>query len=196
MKKAKVWLVLLPAVCLIVICLVEVSAQSGAEEQSGISIRKTEEEVVLYTIHRGSYAETGQVVGDLYALAGNKGISPQGPVCYVYLNNPTRVSHKHWLTEIRIPVSKDALKAAGTLGKMTDVKILPAMEVAVTVKPEGQTSTRSIYERLHTWIIKQGYMPVGSHHEVFLTNFTTDDYSMMKTEITIPIRRLSTVCSK
>ena len=191
MKKAKVWFVLLPAVCLMVICLVKVSAQSGTEEQSGISIRKTEEEVVLYTIHRGSYAETGQVIGDLYALAGNKGISTQGPVCYVYLNNPTLVSHRHWLTEVRIPVSKDTLEASGTLGEMTDIKILPAMEVAVTVKPEGQTNTRSIYERLHTWIIKQGYMPVGSHREVFLTNFTTDDYSMMKTEITIPIRKLS-----
>ena len=191
MKKAKVWFVLLLAIGLMAVCLAEVFAKSDTEEEPTVSIRKTEEEVVLYTIHRGSYGETGQVIGDLYALAGNKGISLIGPACYVYLNNPTQVSSQHWLTEIRIPVSEDALKVSGTLGSMTDIKMLPAMEVAVTVKPEGQASSGCVCRHLQNWIIKQGYMPAGSSREVFLTNFTNDDYSMMKTEISIPIRRLS-----
>ena len=73
---------------------------------------------------------------------------------------------------------------------MTDIKALPAMEVAVAVKPEGQTDPGPIYKNLYTWIFKQGYMPTGSHREVFLTNVMTGNYAQMKTEIMIPIRKL------
>jgi len=191
MKKAKVWLVSLLSIFFIVICLAKVFAKSDVETKTTVSIQKTKEEVVLYTIHRGSYGETGQAIGDLYALAGNKGISLRGPACYVYLNKTNQVSSRHWLTEIRISVSEDALKFAGTLGDMTDIKKLPEREVAVAVKPEGQVDPCFIYEHLYVWIIQQGYMPAGSPREVFLTNFETDDYAMMKTEISIPIRRLS-----
>ena len=191
MKKAKVWFVLLLAIGLMAVCLAEVFAKSDTKEEPTVSMRETEEEVVLYTIHRGSYGETGQAIGDLYALAGNKGISLRGPACYVYLNKTNQVSSQHWLTEIRIPVSEDALEFAGTLGDMTDIKKLPEMEVAVAVKPEGQVDPCFIYEHLYVRIIQQGYMPMGSPREVFLTNFETDDYAMMKTEISIPIQKIS-----
>ncbi len=192
MKKVKVCVVTVLAICLAAVCAVEVFAEANAKDESGFTIRKTAEEVVLYTIHRGGYAETGQAVGDLYALAGKKGISTRGAAYYVYLNNSGLVSSTHWLTEIRIPVSREALKLSGTLGDMTDIKALPAMEVAVAVKPEGQTNPCSIYRHLRSWIGLQGYSVADSPREAFLTNWTTDDYSRMKTEITIPIQKLPT----
>ena len=189
MSKVKIWLVSLVVICLMAVCVIEIFAKSPMEK-NGISIRKLEEEVVLYTIQRGSYDKVGPVIGKLYALAGKNRISPRGSAYYVYLNNPNRVSSEHWLTEVRIPVSKDALKAAGTLGEMTDIKTLPATEAAVAVKPEGQADPGGIYNRLYAWISKQGYIPAGSAREVFLTNAMTGNYAQMKTEIIIPVRKM------
>lgn len=190
MNKTRTRLIVASCMCLMLALVAKIFAESGSDE-SNISIRKVEEETVLYTIYRGSYDKIGPVIGNLYALAGKNSISPRGSAYYVYLNNPNQVSSQHWITEIRIPVSKDALKAAGTLGEMTDIKILPTMEMTVAVKPEGQAEPRSVYKRLYSWIFKQGYMPAGSPREVFLTNAMSGDYSKMKTEIMIPIQKIS-----
>ena len=188
MSKLRMSLLLL-AVGLMIVIIVEISSTSGAGIPA-FAIRKIEGQVVLYTIYRGSYDKAGPAIGKLFALAGRKGASPRGPMSHVYLNNPKQVSSQHWLTEIRIPVGREALKLAGTLGEMTDVKILPAMELAVAVKPEGQANPSSIYDNLHIWILKQGCMPAGSPREVFLTNVMGGNYSQMKTEILIPIQKL------
>lgn len=189
MKKTSIWIVALIVIFLAIASTMTTSAKTPAKE-SGISIRNVKEEVVLYTIHRGSYDKIGPVIGNLYALAGRKGISPRGSAYYVYLNNPNQVSSQHWLTEVRIPVSKDALKAAGTLGEMTDIKTLPATEVAVAIKPEGQADPSGIYTKLYAWISKEGYVTTDSIREVFLTNAMSGNYAMMKTEIIIPIQKL------
>ena len=190
MNKVKTWLILTVVICLTTVCAVEITAKSPSEK-TGVSIRKIEEQVVLYTIYRGSYNKIGPAIGNLYALAGKNQISPRGAPYYVYLNNPNQVSSQHWLTEIRVPVSKDALKAMGTLGEMTDVKALPTVDVAVIVKPQGQADPADIYKRLHTWIHKQNYIPTDSPREIFLTNAMTGDYSKMETEIMIPIQKPS-----
>lgn len=186
MSKEKVVLLLSVVVCLIAVSTARNFAES---EKVNFNIRKLKEEVVLYTIHRGSYDKTGPVIGQLYGLAGNKQISPRGSAYYVYLNNPNQVSSPHWLTEVRIPVSKDALKVAGTLGQMTDIKMVPALEVAVAVKPPGLADPSSIYDQLYSWIIKQGYIPAGSPREIFLTNAMAGNYAQMKTEIMIPVQK-------
>ena len=162
---------------------------SGDKDE--IAVRKVKEQVVLYTVYRGSYDKIGPAIGKLFALAGQKGLMPpRGPVSYVYLNNPQLVSSEHWLTEIRIPVSKDALGQAGKLGKMTDVKKLPGMEVAVAVKPEGVADPAAIYEQLTMWIYKNKYTGVGAPIEIFLTNAMSGDYTKMKSEIMFPVGKL------
>jgi len=189
MSKVKVWSLLFLAIGLMVVCAGAISMKSSSDKPSFV-IRKVDKQVVLYTIHRGSYDKTGMAIGKLFALAGRKGISPRGAMSYVYLNNPDYVSKEHRLTEIRIPVGEEALKLAGTLGEMTDVKALPALELAVAVKPEGQVDPSPIYDSLHAWIYKQGYVVVEGPIEIFLTNVMTGDYSRMKTEIMVPIKKL------
>lgn len=157
------------------------------------SIRKLDEQVVLYMIYRGSYDRISPVIGKLFALAGEKAIQPQGPVTFAYLNSPKRIGPEHWLTEIRIPVSKDALKLAGTLGEFTDVKLIAPMEVAVAVKSEGQADPSLIYEGLQLWLLRQGYIGNDVPFETFLTNAESGDYAKMKVEITMPIAKISTV---
>ena len=112
-----------------------------------------------------------------------------GPPTYTYLNNPKLVLSEHWLTEIRIPVSDDALKLEGTFGEMTDVKQLPAVTVVVTVKSEGIADPGLIYEKIDAWIHKNGYTRVDSASEVFLTNTTVGDYAAMKAEIMVPVSK-------
>jgi len=183
-------LLLLLAVGLTVVSAVAISAKSAGGKPT-FAIRKAEKQVVLYTIYRGSYDKAGAAIGKLFALAGPKGITPQGPISFVYLNNPQYVSPQHWLTEIRIPVDKETLKHAGTLGEMTDVKALPAVEVAVAVKPEGQADPSPIYERLYTWIYKTGYVHIEDPKERFLTGASTGDYARMKSEIMVPVMKVS-----
>jgi len=190
MNKTRVWSIALPAILLIAAVAAEVSETSKIDAPT-VTIRKLGSQTVLYTIYRGSYDKIGPAVGKLYGLAGKNRIIPRGSASYVYLNNPRRVSSEHWLTEIRIPVGKDALKLAGTLGEMTDVKQLPAMQVAVAVKPEGQADPAPVYDSLYSWIYKQGYMVVDSACEVFLSGAMTGNYAQMKSEIMVPIRKFS-----
>jgi len=190
MSKLKKSFLLLLGVGLAVVSASVISAKS-AESKSSIAIREVEKQVVLYTIHRGNYAKTGPVIGKLFALAGRKGIKPAGPISYVYLNNPRYVSPQHWLTEIRVPVSKEALKLAGTLGEMTDVKEVPAVKLAVAKKPEGQEDPSAIYEQLHIWIYESGYVHIEDPQEKFLSNASAGSYAQMKTEIMIPVMKVA-----
>ena len=189
MSRVKMFSLLLIVVCLIAVGLVEIWAKSPTDKSSFV-IRKAKAEVVLYTIHRGSYDKVGPVIGKLYGVAGKNGIIPRGSAYHVYLNNPKRVSSEHWLTEIRIPVNKDALKFSGSLGEMTDIKNLPAVDVAVAVKPEGQADPGPIYNSLSKWILQEGYMAIDSPREIFLTNVMSGNYEQMKTEIIIPVERV------
>ena len=190
MSKVKVWFLLLLVMTLVVVSVVEIFAKSTADKPA-FTVRKVEQQVVLYTIHRGSYDKMREAIGKLITLASPKGIIPRGRVSYVYLNNPQYVSSEHWLTEIRIPVGKEALAFAGALGEITDVKTLPAMELAVAVKPEGQADPGPIYDSLAAWIFKQGYIATDSPCETFLTNATAGNYAQIKSEIMIPIRKVS-----
>lgn len=189
MNRVKVWFFSLSAMTLMAAGAVEIIAETTTS-QPAFTVRKVEKQIVLYTIYRGSYDKVGITIGKLFALAGQKGITPRGQVSYVYLNNPHYVSSEHWLTEIRIPVGEDALKFAGALGKITDVKALPAMEMAVAVKPEGQADPGAIYDGLYTWIARQGYRAADNACEIFLTNATGGDYSQMKSEIMVPVKKL------
>jgi effector-binding domain-containing protein len=190
MKKSRVLLQLLSAICLMAAGTVTILAKSRTAEPA-FAIRKADSQVVLYTIFRGSYDKAGPAVGRLFALAHSKQIKPSGPASYAYLNNPRCVSMEHWLTEIRIPVDKDALKFAGTLGPFTDVKALPDMQLAVAIKPEGQADPAPIYEKLYAWLFKQGYIAADAACETFLTNAMSGDYTRMKTEIAVPVEKLS-----
>lgn len=189
MNRIKI-LVLLLAGALTAVCAIGISAELTTPK-SDFSIEKVKPEAVLYTICRGRYDKIGSTIGKLYALGGKNGIMPRGSVYYVYLNNPSQVSSEHWLTEIRIPVSKEFLEKAGMLGEMTDVKQLPAMEMAVAIKPEGQADPSGIYNNLYVWILKRGYVPLDAHREIFLTNAMSGDYGRMKTKIMIPVQKLS-----
>jgi len=190
MSKVKVWSLLLLAMALTAISVVEILAEQTTEKPK-ITVRQLKPQTALYTIYRGSYDKMGETIGNLYALAGQKGVYPRGSLCCVYLNNPEHVSSEHWLTEIRIPVSEEALKLAGTLGEMTDVKTIPAMDVVVAVKPEGVADPSPIYGSLSLWIHKEGYIAIEGPIEVFLSDGSTGAYAQMKSEIMIPVKKLS-----
>jgi effector-binding domain-containing protein len=190
MSRSKVWFWVLAI--LISAAPVTVSIWAGqSPDQSKITIRQAKPQTVLYTIYRGDYSDVGQTIGRLYALAVKNKIWPSGAISFAYLNNPEQVSSEHWLTEIRIPVKEDAVKLAGTLGEMTDIKKLPAMTMAVATKPAGLAESASVHVHLDAWIFKQGYIADGGPCEKFLSNAKTANYAQMKSEIMVPIKRIS-----
>ncbi len=160
-------------------------------DKSDITIRKMESQTVLYTIYRGEYEKIGNSIGSLFGLAMKNQIWPKGSISLVYLNNPQYISGEHCLVEIRIPVGKEALKKAGTLGEMTDVKEIKAMEVAVIKKSAGQMNYGSLYNSLHTWISRNGYVTTENACEMFAGAGGVTDYSQMSSEIMIPVKKIS-----
>ena len=167
----------------------EAKKEGTKQEAPAYNIRKIDEQVVLYSVHRGAYDKLGPSIGKLFSLAMKKGMKPCGAVEFAFLNNPKTVSSEHLLTEIRIPVKKEALKSAGTLGGMTDVKTVTAHEAVIGIKPEGMADPAPIYTGLFRWMHKNGFMAVDSPRERYLTNAMSGDYSKMKTEIILPIAK-------
>jgi len=190
----KAWLGVTAAALVVGVCVVQIFAQS--DTKFSFSVRKVEEQVVLYTLRRGSYETVGPAIGKLFALAGQKGIAPQGNMSISYLNNPMRVSSEHWLSEIRIPVGKEALKLAGTLGEFTDVKVMAATEAVVGVKPEGMADPGPIYAGMARWVFEHGYVGAEGPSETYLTNAMTGDYSKMKVEIVMPVTKVGKKAEK
>jgi effector-binding domain-containing protein len=191
MRTNKLWKMaswLLATTMVVTMALVGVAQTEKSQEQ--VTIKKVPTMVVLYTIYRGDYAQIGPSIGKLYALAGQKGIQPRGGVTCAYLNNPQLESKEHWLTEIRIPVAKEALKRTGSLGEFTDIKQLPAMEVAVIIKPEGMADPAPLFEKLARSIYDNGYLNVAGPMETYLTNAMSGNYASMKAEIAIPVGKV------
>jgi len=162
---------------------------SAQAEKLAVTVREEPERVLLYTVYRGPYDEAGPAIGRLFALAGKNGLMPRGSVAFTYLNNPTRCSADHWLTEISIPVDRSALKLAGTLGEFTDVKVLRGCTVAVAVKPAGMADPAPVYEALTRWVHGHGYGLVGGVSEAFPPQ-AVGAYEAMQTEIVIPVEKL------
>jgi len=177
----------------ILIAVSSVILAESKPQESPVQIRKTQEQVVLYTIHRGPFDKIGATIGELMGTAVPKGLYPQGSISMMYLNDFDAVPSQHWLTEIRIPVAEEGLRHAGTLGKFVDVKKLPSVEVAVASKPAGLANPVSVYRQLHAWIFDNGYMPTEGPCETFLANAQASDYSKMKSEIVVPVRKMATV---
>ena len=91
MGKVRVWPLISLAVVLMVISVVKISAEQTIEKPK-ITTRQLKPQTVLYTLYRGSYDKMGGTIGNLYALAGKKGVCPRGALCCAYLNNPQYAS--------------------------------------------------------------------------------------------------------
>lgn len=185
-KKRIVQILAMVVISEIIIISAICSRDSQAEPVLNVVIRDIGPQVVLYSIHRGHYETVSLTVNELYKLADAKGICFTGPVFTSYLNDPRIQSPEHWLIEIRIPVNRDAMKFAGTLGPMTDVKILPAMKIAAAVKPKGQDNPEITICSLYSWIKKRGYRIVGGMWQSVPCG-KPGNYAQMKTEFMIPI---------
>jgi effector-binding domain-containing protein len=181
----------LGALALIAVIAGGLPAAANPAEPS-FELRRTSECVVLYTIHRGPFDQVGTTIQELMTMAAPKGLIPKGPVSFMYLTNPELTPRAHWLTEVRVPVGEDALKLAGTLGKFTDVQKLAPIDVVVATKPEGMADPGPVYHKLYPWLLANGYIPLEGPREQFLTNAESNDYSKMKTEIMVPVQKVST----
>ena len=187
MRKKRIVQILATVVMIEIIIISSIcNCDSQAEPVSNVTIRDIGPQAVLYTIHRGHYETVGSTIKKLYRLADLKGISTTGPVFTGYLNEPQIQSSEHWLIEIRIPVDPDAMMFAGTLGPMTDVKILPAMRIAAAVKPAGQDNPDTTICSLYSWIKRHGYRITGGLWQSAPCD-KPDNYTRMRTEFMIPI---------
>ena len=156
-----------------------------------VSIRTVPSQTVIYAVVRGSYDKLGETFGRLYGLIGSSGLKPVDTAVSVHLNNPKTTAKEHWLTEIRIPVDDTAIKLAGTLGPMTDVKTVPQMSVAVGLKHKGSADPGDVIHRVYQWALQNGYSPSEAPMQRVISDTQTHDYSQMEVEILVPVIRMS-----
>lgn len=189
MKKKRKVIFLLSAIVFVEIACIAFICTCGGKGQivSDVTVRRVESQAVLYTIYRGHYEGVSTAIEELIEVADEKNLIPIGPIYTGYLNNPLLVSGDHWLIEVRIPVAMDALKFAGTLGEMTDVKLIPAMKVVSAVKPEGQLDPGPVIRGLYSLINQRGYRVAGGMWQTILYDNSSEDYSLTKTEFIIPV---------
>lgn len=187
MKKKIIVLMLSAIILTEIVCIAGLCVCKGRDQnKAAITVRDLPQQTVLYTIYRGNYYEVSSAVNRLYALAQEKGISPRGPVTTCRLTSPLLEENNHSLIEIQIPVEDVALEHSGTLGDMTDVKVLPAMKVAIAVKPEGDNDPTEILAELFSWINQKGFIVKGRMRQIVL-NGSKGNYRNLKTEFIIPI---------
>lgn len=161
-------------------------------------------QVVLYTIHRGGRETHRDAISKLYALAKETEMEIEGNLTLVALNNPLRADGKHMLTEIRIPVHQDALskdkyalfkdallKHAGTLGTMSDVKLLQPYKVLLYEKqPEdkiGINDLFGLYRGLYKHADNRDKISIFGPQETFISSYDSGNYENMRTDIKVPI---------
>ena len=172
-------------ICIAGLCL----CKGQYPEHADVSIREIPQQTVLYTIYRGRHYKINSVINQLYTLAKEKGISISGPASTCYLNSPVAESTNHHIIEIQIPVNDNAIEQAGSLGDMTDIKVIPAMKVAVAAKPEGCCDPTSVLVDLFTWINKKGYVVKGKMRQSYLNG--KGNYNNLNTEFMIPVDKLT-----
>ena len=120
------------------------------------------------------------------AVARKKGIKTKKSITLVALNNPLQQPGDHILTEIRIPVSRDALKHTGTFtSKMTDVKELPGCRVAVIEKRRGISDVFLAYEDLYKYIGEREKISIYGPQETFSQDYDPNNYAQIKSEIKV-----------
>jgi hypothetical protein len=164
--------------------------RARSQEQAEVALREVEAQVVLYTVYRGPYDQVGSAISKLFAQAGPKGVFPAGSITFAYLNSPELTPAEHLLTEIRVPVAETALGLAGTLGDFTDVKKMPAVQLAVVHKPLGVGDPSGLRRRLYAWLHENGYHAMDTCQETFLSHGGTS-YAQMESEIAVPVRKLA-----
>lgn len=173
-----------------IVCLAGLCICKGQDDSiTNVFIREIPQQTVLYTIYRGDYFKISDAIKELYALVNSKGIKLCGQVSTCCLNSPVSTDNSHMLIEIQIPVENVAIELAGTLGAMTDIKILPPMKVAVAIKPEGCNDPTSIINGLFSWVNKKGYIVIGRMHQTIMDG-GKGSYHKLRTEFVLPVDNL------
>jgi effector-binding domain-containing protein len=162
----------------------------GEAPRPAVTVRQEPEQVVAYTVFRGNYDKIGPAIGQLFMKLGQNGIAPQMPITFVYLNNAGITQPDHYLTEVRIPVGKEALAKAGTLGDFTDVTTIPALEYAVIRKEPGMGDPMGLRKALYAWVRENGYQAIDNCGERFLDPTPQTDYVQMNNEIMVPVEKV------
>ena len=190
MKKKIIIYALSVIVLMEIVCLAGLCICKGQDDSiTDVVIREIPQQTVLYTVYRGDYYMMGDAINALYMLANSRGIKPCGEVSTCCLNSPIVTNSSHMLVEIQIPVENSAIEKSGTLGEMTDIKVLPAMKVAVAIKPEGCNDPTSIINGLFSWVNKKGYIVIGRMHQTVMDG-GKGSYHKLRTEFMLPVDSL------
>lgn len=152
------------------------------------SIVQTEPLTVAYLTMRGSYAQTPEGLGRLYAWIGTHGLQPTGMPTAVYLTVPAETPESEAVWELWAPVAGEAGAAEpGPAG--IGIKQVASVTAATVMHKGPYDSVASSYESLGQWIAENGYSFAGPPMERYYSDPAEVPPEEYLTEILIPVRR-------
>jgi effector-binding domain-containing protein len=157
---------------------------AAAEPEHEVSVRRAEEQVVLYTVAHGGPDAIWPAIMGMRALASETGLTPLGPFWLVHLTPPESVRPRHWVAEVRMPVGREAYHVADDLEEGIHVKTVPAMSLAVASMPGRIEDLAPVRRALLAWMAANGCVAAGPMRQTFLAE---EPDPSMRMELACPI---------
>ena len=158
-------------------------AATPASPATPASVKTTEVIHALVLPMKGSYMQHEAALVQLGTQLGALRIQPAGPPFGRYFDDVTQVGEANATWEVGFPIAGDVTVAAPFV-----VKDVPAALSAVVVQ-EGpyETSAASAMPALISWVMSNGYRPVGPPMLIFAGDPTATGSGGPRVEARIPV---------
>lgn len=143
---------------------------------------------VAYLPMYGTYAQTPEGFGRLYAWVEASGYKPTGMPAAVYFNIPSDDAASDAIWELQAPLAGDVAEAPPDESGI-GIRHVPATDVIAAVHRGPYDSVLPTYQALWAWIEDNGYEPCGPPMERYLNDPGEMHPEEYLTEILMPVRK-------
>ena len=151
-----------------------------------VSVVEVKPQWVLGLRKRGTYAEIGPMIGEVYKYARNQKIPVQGCPMFVCHETPRQAMKANEESNADVEVAVGVYEQAEGAGDVTCYE-LPGGQMARIVHKGPYETCASTYKRLFAWISQNRRKVAGPVREVYLNNPTKIPPEEILTEIYAPI---------
>lgn len=145
--------------------------------------KRVEAQRVAALRHTGPHDQIGAVYRRLYGWAREKGLTPAGPACTVFLTPPSAQHPERAEYEVCLPIAGEVASEGDIV-----IKTLPAATVAAVRVKGPYSDIGARYTELLAWLAAEGLDPEGPPREVYLRHpGSGGDPADFLTEIQVPV---------
>lgn len=138
----------------------------------------------VFLENRGSYTETGRLLGEVMAAMAAQGLAPAGPPFGLYYDDPGRVPVDELRSRACVPVGGRVPVSAPLA-----FDVLPSTTVVYAYGAGPYPEIPRMYPAVFGYMAERGWVEDGPVREVYLVDpGTVADYGQLITEVQVPVR--------